>query len=358
MSSSHEQRPPTLSIVIAVHNEEGNLEELHRRLLTVLSGIGRSYEIVYVDDGSTDRSLDLLLALRRQAEECVVVVELYRNYGQFRALTAGFERARGAVVVTLDADLQNPPEEIPRLLARLEEGDYDVVNGWRRNRQDSAFRRLASRVANRIAASLTGVKMRDYGCMLRAYKSDLVRQVAACHERSPYIPTLANALARRATEIEVAHAPRLSGESNYSLWKLIHLQYDMITSFSVLPLRWLSLLGLLVCVLAGLGGAWVLAAPLLGFGAPLTSAHALVVLLFLLIGVMFLSLGFVGEYVGRIYNEVRPRPRFVVRWIHATGDADERREQEGARGQATEPARTTPLPALRDDGPKKIGERD
>jgi undecaprenyl-phosphate 4-deoxy-4-formamido-L-arabinose transferase len=282
-----------------------------------MRALGRSYEIVYIDDGSRDRSLPLLLDIRQAQPDQVMVLELYRNYGQFRALVAGFERVRGEIVVTLDADLQNPPEEIPKLVRLLEEGSYDVVNGWRRNRQDSAFRRIASRAANRIAAALTGVRMRDYGCMLRVYRRDVIRQIVACHEQSPYIPTLANALARRATEIEVAHAQRHSGRSNYSLWKLIHLQYDMVTSFSVLPLRWLSVLGAVIAVLSLLAGAGMVVASLYGVGAGLGLVPALVLVLFLLLGVIFLTLGFVGEYVGRIYNEVRQRPRFVVRTVHS-----------------------------------------
>jgi undecaprenyl-phosphate 4-deoxy-4-formamido-L-arabinose transferase len=334
MTSNPEQGRPEISVVIPVHNEEGNLPELHRRLEAVLGAMRRPYEIVYVDDGSGDASLALLLGMRERSPGTVVVIELYRNYGQFRALTAGFERARGPIVVTLDADLQNPPEEIPRLVTCLEEGPYDVVNGWRANRQDTPFRRVASRIANRIAAALTGVKMRDYGCMLRAYRIEVVRQVVECREASPYIPTLANALARRATEIPVAHALRGSGQSNYSIWKLIHLQYDMITSFSVLPLRWLSLLGVAICGFAVLGGGAVLAAAALGAGGGLGVVPLLVVFLFLLIGILFLSLGFVGEYVGRIYNEVRHRPRYVVRTLHAPyatpAESEPRRSAESA----------------------------
>jgi undecaprenyl-phosphate 4-deoxy-4-formamido-L-arabinose transferase len=336
-------RAPQISAVIPVHNEEGNLEELHRRLDAALAGLGRAYEIVYVDDGSTDGSAAILLDIRRRQPDHVIVVQLYRNYGQFRAIIAGFERARGEIVVTLDADLQNPPEEIPRLVARMEEGGYDVVNGWRRNRQDTRFRRVASRLANRLAAALTGVRMRDYGCMLRAYRREVVAQVVACHEQSPYIPTLANALARRATEIEVAHAARRSGRSNYSLLKLIHLQYDMVTSFSVLPLRWLNLVGVFIVALAAAAGAAVLAAPLVGLGARVTALHAVLVVLFLLVGVLFLALGFVGEYVGRIYNEVRQRPRFVVRTVHGAKPKGAAEPEPPARDQVR------PLREMRDD---------
>jgi undecaprenyl-phosphate 4-deoxy-4-formamido-L-arabinose transferase len=311
--------PPQISAVVPIYNEAGNVETLHRRLDAALRSLGRPSEIVYVDDGSRDGSLERLLDLRRADPERVVVVELYRNYGQFRAIIAGFEQARGEVVVTLDADLQNPPEEIPRLVAHLEAGGYDVVNGWRRERHDTPFRRLASRIANRIAAALTGVPMRDYGCMLRAYRLELVRQVAACHEQSPYVPTLANALARRTSEIEVAHAPRHSGRSKYSIWKLIALQYDMVTSFSVLPLRWLSVLGAGICGVTLLCGGALAMAPLLRPGAKFGVVPFLVTLLFLLLGVLFFVLGFVGEYVGRIYNEVRHRPRYVVRAVHDGG---------------------------------------
>jgi undecaprenyl-phosphate 4-deoxy-4-formamido-L-arabinose transferase len=286
------------------------------------------------------------MEFRRRQPDRIVVIRLYRNYGQFRAINAGFERVRGDIVVTLDADLQNPPEEIPRLIARMEEGDFDIVNGWRRNRQDSWFRRLASRLANRIAAALTGVRMRDYGCMLRAYRIEVVRQVAACREQSPYIPTLANALARRATEIEVAHAARGSGQSNYSFLKLVHLQYDMVTSFSVQPLRWLSLLGFLVAGVSVLACAALLAAPWFGLGARVTSAHALLALLFVLLGVLILALGFVGEYVGRIYNEVRQRPRFVVRDVHEPAAAESTGDPESPAARE----RATRLREIRDDG--------
>jgi undecaprenyl-phosphate 4-deoxy-4-formamido-L-arabinose transferase len=336
-------RIPQISAVVPVHNEEGNLDELHRRLDAALAGLGRPYEIIYVDDGSSDGSAAILHEIRRRHTDRVVLVQLYRNYGQFRAIIAGFERARGEIVLTLDADLQNPPEEIPRLVARMEEGGYDVVNGWRRNRQDSRFRRVASRLANRIAAALTGVRMRDYGCMLRAYRREVAAQVVACHEQSPYIPTLANALARRATEIEVAHASRHSGRSNYSLLKLIHLQYDMVTSFSVLPLRWLSLVGVFVAALAVVIGAALFVAPLVGLGGGLTALNMVLAFFLLLLGALFLALGFVGEYVGRIYNEVRQRPRFVVKSVHATQARGTVEPEPPARDQVR------PLREVRDD---------
>jgi undecaprenyl-phosphate 4-deoxy-4-formamido-L-arabinose transferase len=325
-------RDPEISVVIPVYNEEQSLPELHRRLDAALRSIGRGYEILYVDDGSSDGGLALLLDLQRRQPDVVQVVELFRNYGQFNAILAGFERVRGGIVLTLDADLQNPPEEIPRLVAKLDEG-YDVVNGWRRDRQDSAFRRWASRLANAIAARTTGVKVRDYGCMLRAHRREIVDQVVACREQSSYLPTLANALAGRVAELEVAHAERAAGRSKYPFWKLIDLEYDMLTSFSVLPLRMISLLGAVVATAACLAGLWVMVRPWLA-AAPPGRGGGLAALLFLLIGLLFLALGLVGEYVGRIHNEIRMRPRFVVRRVHGATDVAAALPLERGRGAA------------------------
>jgi undecaprenyl-phosphate 4-deoxy-4-formamido-L-arabinose transferase len=315
--SSH----PVISVVIPVCNEEENLTLLHRRLEPVLRGLGREYEVIYVDDGSADGSLVLLMNLQDRYPGTVRVVELYRNFGQFAAVLAGLEIARGAIVITLDADLQNPPEEIPRLVAKIDEG-FDVVNGWRRGRHDNLFRRLGSRVANRISCRITGVKLNDIGCMLRAYRHEIVQQILACKDRSIYIPTLANAFARRPAEIEVAHAGRGAGVSKYSVTRLISLQYDLMTSFSNLPLRLLSLFGLVIALPAMGFGSIAIARWTMG-GPGQSADHALLALLFVLVGLLFSALGLVGEYVGRIFDDVRGRPRFVVRSIregrgHAT----------------------------------------
>ena len=323
---------PHISAVVPIYNEERNIPELHRRLDAALQQTGRSYEIVYIDDGSSDGGLAILLGLQRAQPTSVRVIELYRNYGQFNAITAGFERVRGEVIVTLDADLQNPPEEIPRLLARLAEG-YDVVNGWRKNRHDSLFRRVASRAANTIAARTTGVPVKDYGCMLRAYRREVIDQVAACREHGSYVPTLANAFARRVTEIEVGHAVRGAGRSNYSLLKLINLQFDMLTSFSVLPLRMISLLGLVIaCAGGGTAGLILLARALYGSPSP-RGTPVLFALLFCTLGLLFIAIGMLGEYIGRIFDEVRMRPRYVVRRLH--GDP-ERRAASGSQRDAAD----------------------
>jgi undecaprenyl-phosphate 4-deoxy-4-formamido-L-arabinose transferase len=305
---------PDLSLVIPVYNEQDNLPRLQARLVAVLRGIGRRWEIVYVDDGSRDRSLDILRGFAAAGEGRVRVIELYRNAGQFSALAAGLEQAEGAVVVTLDADLQNPPEEIPRLLAAIDEG-HDVVNGWRKDRHDSAFRRFVSRIANGIARAVTGLAIHDYGCMLRACRREVVDQVVAFRDHAPYLPVLANTCARRPVEIPVAHAGRHAGVSKYPLRKLIALQCDMLASLPGQPLRPIALAGAVLGFAAcGAALAIALLALLLESGAVVTLGLAAV--LFFLVGLLFLAVAVVAEYTGRTWDLARQRPRAVVRRVH------------------------------------------
>jgi undecaprenyl-phosphate 4-deoxy-4-formamido-L-arabinose transferase len=336
-----------LSVVIPVYNEENNLGLLHQRLETTLLALGRSFEVIYVDDGSTDRSLEILTRLGRTRAGSVRVVELYRNYGQFAAIAAGFGRARGAIVVTLDSDLQNPPEEIPKLVAKIEEG-YDVVNGWRKDRRDSTFRRLTSRLVNRIARAAGGPRVRDHGCMLRAYRWEVAQQIAACQERSPYVPTLANSLARRVAEIEVEHSKRSGGRSKYTLARLIDLQYNMLATYSARPLRALSLSGL------GLSAAAIVLGGLLAlrrlFAGPEGGwTPALFMVLFFLIGLLFVALGLVGELVGRIYDVSRQQPRFVVRRVHGDAEGDDASTTTADDPRAAVKVRDDGVPAPRKD---------
>lgn len=308
--------PPDISVVIPIYNEADNIELLHRRLTHTLAELGRPYEVWYVDDGSADRSLELLRGLTRD-DPCVGVIELTRNFGQHAAVLAGFAASRADIVVTLDGDLQNPPEEIPRLVAKLEEG-YEVVGGWREDRQDPWFRRAASDVINHLTSFTVGVKMNDYGCMLRAYRRAVVQQIIDCDERSSFIPALANSLAKRTAEIEVQHADRFSGRSKYSLLKLLRLSFDLITGFSLLPIQLMSLSGIVVA-LAGMGfGAFLLVRRLF-VGPESEGVFTLFAILFVFIGILILAVGMVGEYVGRIYLEVRRRPTYRIRAIHHQG---------------------------------------
>ncbi|HVN87327.1 MAG TPA: glycosyltransferase [Candidatus Binatia bacterium] len=304
---------PQLSVVIPIFNEAANIALLHERLSRVMKDLGRPYEIWYVDDGSSDGSLDLLTQLTARDPQ-IGLIELTRNFGQHAAVLAGFAAARGDIIITLDGDLQNPPEEIPRLVAKIEEG-YEVVGGWREARQDPAFRKLASRAVNELTAFTVGVKMKDYGCMLRAYRRDIVRQIIDCDERSSFIPALANSLAKRTAEIEVQHSDRFSGTSKYGLLKLMRLLFDLMTGFSLLPIQTVSVAGLVVAM-AGVGFGVFLLVRRFFVGPESEGVFTLFAILFVFIGILILAVGLVGEYVGRIYLEVRRRPTYRIRAIH------------------------------------------
>ena len=298
-------------MVIPVFNEAENLPALLPRLLPVMDGLGRPYEVIFVDDGSRDLTLSVLRGFVDARPGTIRVLELSRNFGQHPAILAAFQRARGSVVVTLDADLQNPPEEIPRLLAKIDEG-FDVVGGIRRNRQDSWFRRAASRLVNRVTGAITGMRLSDYGCMLRAYGRDVVDEINACEENATFIPALAQSFSRRPTEVEVAHAERAAGESKYSLYKLLRLNFDLMTGFSVVPLQIFTLFGFVVAA-GGVAFGVFLGIRRLIVGAEVEGVFTLFAILFTVVGVLLAGLGIVGEYIGRIYHEVRRRPRFSVR---------------------------------------------
>jgi undecaprenyl-phosphate 4-deoxy-4-formamido-L-arabinose transferase len=302
-----------VSIVVPVYNEAANLAALWQRLGAVAAAIP-SCEVVFVDDGSRDNSLAMLREIAAH-DSRVRVVELARNFGQHAALLAGFRECRGEVVVTLDADLQNPPEEIPRLLQAIDAGN-DVVGGWRAERQDQAYRRLASRLHNRITSLIVGVPMHDYGCMLRAYRRHIIDTVIQCDEKAAFIPALANSFAKRVAEIEVAHDERAGGQSKYNLLRLAQLSLNLITGFSLLPIQVLSMTGVAIALL-DMAFAVALLGHRLIYGPQQEGAMwTLFAVLFFFVGLLFLAIGLIGEYVGRIYLEVRRRPTYLVRAVH------------------------------------------
>lgn len=305
-----------ISLVIPVYNEEPNIAVLLERLLPVMKGIGEPFEVILVDDGSTDRSLVLLQGYTSQPE--IKVVELTKNYGQHAAIMAGFSIVRGEIVVTLDADLQNPPEEIPRLIAKMTEGNYDVVGTIRKGRKDSLFRIMPSKLINMVARKITGVQMKDWGCMLRAYRRPVVERMLACREHATFIPALATHFGKRVTEIEVEHEERYGGKSNYPLRKLINLQFDLVASFSEFPMKLLMYGGVVMSFLGVLFGL-VLAVARLKYGAHWAAqgVFTLFAILFVFVGLQFFALGIIGEYIGRIYREVRKRPEYAIERIHA-----------------------------------------
>jgi undecaprenyl-phosphate 4-deoxy-4-formamido-L-arabinose transferase len=305
---------PRVSVVVPVYNEQEVLPALFARLYPALDALGRSYELLLVDDGSRDRSPQLLREQFERRRDVTRVLLLAGNFGQHMAIMAAFEHARGEVAVTLDADLQNPPEEIARLLAQVDAG-HDYVGSYRRTREDSVFRRLASRLMNRVRERITDIRMTDQGCMLRAYSREVVQAINACREASTFIPALGYTFARNPAEVEVAHEERSAGRSKYSFYRLLRLNFDLVTGFSLVPLQLFSLLGMLVAIASVLLYLGVLSARLLSGGSWPSLWEALWdrdVLVFFLLGIVLFGLGLVGEYVGRIYEQVRGRPRYLV----------------------------------------------
>lgn len=301
---------PVLSVVIPVYNEEPGLSALFARLYPALDALGVTYEVIFINDGSKDRSAQLLSAQFEARPEVTRVILFNGNFGQHRAILAGFEYSRGERVVTLDADLQNPPEDIATLLAAMDRG-HDYVGSIRRLRQDNAWRRWASRAMNRLRARLTRIVMTDQGCMMRAYSRNIVQLINQCGEMNTFIPALAYQFARQPTEVVVGHEERHAGESKYSLYSLIRLNFDLVTGFSVVPLQWFSMLGMAISVAAG-ALVLLLVARRLVIGPEEGGLFTLFAIAFLLIGLALFGIGLIGEYVGRIYQEVRSRPRYVI----------------------------------------------
>lgn len=306
--------PPYLSLVIPVYNEKENLSELIDRCLEACRATGRTFEIILVDDGSRDGSRAIILQAADRHSEVVSII-LNRNYGQHAAVFAGLEQSKGEIVVTLDADLQNPPEEIPNLVREMDRG-VDVVGTVRENRQDSVFRRAASTLVNQMVRQATGVMMHDYGCMLRAYRRPVVDALLQCPERSTFIPILANSFAGSTAEIMVRHSRRENGNSKYGILKLISLQFDLLTSMSTFPLRLLSFMGAVISVCGVAFGALLMVLRFV-YGAAWAAdgVFTLFALLFVFIGAQFIGLGLLGEYIGRIYHDVRSRPRYFIHEI-------------------------------------------
>ncbi len=319
---------PQLSIVIPMFNEEGNLPALFDRLLKVCHGLDVTWEVVCVNDGSRDRTPAIVREVQAR-DPHVVLVDFVRNFGQHAAVTAGFAHARGQWIITLDADLQNPPEEIPALVGHFRNG-HDLINTIRRDRQDTWFRKFGSRLTNKLVRRLSGIKLNDFGCMLRGYSAEVAKRVVACREYRTFIPALATLFAAKPIEVEVGHAERSQGESKYPLRKLLQLQLDLITNFSVQPLRMLFISGIGFAAFGILVGLLIIAMRI-WYGPAWANYGTLTILGFLLIflGAQFFALGLVGEYVGRILVQVRLREPFVVASVERSGETTEHPGVEG-----------------------------
>ena len=302
-----------LSIVIPVYNEEQGLAALFARLYPALDALRVPYEIIFVNDGSRDGSAALLREQFQRRPDVTRVILFNGNFGQHMAIMAGFEQVRGRRIVTLDADLQNPPEEIGRLTAKMDEG-HDYVGSIRRLRQDSAFRRYASKAMNLVRERITRIRMTDQGCMLRAYSREIVDAINSCREISTYIPALAYTFAQRPVEIEVEHEERAAGVSKYSLYQLIRLNFDLVTAFSLVPLQMFSLAGMLISLLSILFVGYLAVRRLL-IGPEAEGVFTLFGIVFFLLGIALFGIGLLGEYVGRISQQVRQRPRYLIQAV-------------------------------------------
>lgn len=323
---------PELSVVIPIYNEEAGLEQLFARLYPALDALSISYEVIFVNDGSRDQSSNKLAVQFRARPDVTRVILLNGNYGQHMAILAGFGAVRGEITVTLDADLQNPPEEIGNLVAKIREG-YDYVGSIRRKRHDATWRTLASKAMNRLREKITHIKITDQGNMLRAYGRNVIELINQCAEVNTFVPALAYTFARKPTEIVVAHEERSAGESKYSVYSLIRLNFDLVTGFSLVPLQMFSMLGM---GLSAGSAALVIFLLIRRFvlGAEAEGVFTLFAFAFFLMGVILFGIGLLGEYVGRIFQQVRARPRYVVQAILQQIDPDAESDKPAATNAA------------------------
>lgn len=327
---------PELSVVIPIYNEEAGLAKLYARLYPALDALGLRYEIIFVNDGSRDNSPALLADQFRLRPDVTRVVLLNGNYGQHMAILAGFEASRGEITVTLDADLQNPPEEIGNLVAKMREG-YDYVGSIRRKRQDAAWRTYASKAMNSLREKITHIKITDQGNMLRAYGRNVIDLINQCSEVNTFVPALAYTFARKPTEIVVEHEERTAGESKYSLYSLIRLNFDLMTGFSLVPLQLFSMVGMILSVASGLLVLLLLVRRFF-LGAEAEGVFTLFTIVFFMLGVVLFGIGLLGEYVGRIFQQVRGRPQYVVKTVLQELPFIERREAKKESATTSEQA--------------------
>lgn len=316
-----------LSVVIPLYNEEENIPELYRELSEVCSTLETRHEIIFVDDGSSDRSLELLSKIQGD-DNNVVVVSFRRNFGQTAAMSAGFDYARGDIIVSMDADLQNDPRDIPKLLNKIEEG-YDVVTGWRFDRKDPFLnRRLPSIIANRIISSTTGVKLHDYGCTLKAFRREVIKSIRLYGEMHRFIPAIASGMGVSITEVKVNHRPRKYGTSKYGISRTFRVILDLVTvkfllSYSTRPIQVFGLAGILS---GGIGFfiALIMTIQRQFFGKPMADRPLLfLAVLLIFIGFQFITIGLLAELQARTYHESQDKPIYYVRKILRKDDDSE-----------------------------------
>ncbi|MCH7744812.1 MAG: glycosyltransferase family 2 protein [Chloroflexi bacterium] len=319
-----------VSIVIPIHNEEESLTQLYEEVKGVLETLDISWELIFIDDGSTDTSLDILNAIQN-SDSRVRVIQLRRNFGQTAAMAAGFDYAQGEVIITMDGDLQNDPADIPRLLKKLDEG-YDIVSGWRKDRKDSFLTKsLPSKLSNMLASWLTGVHLHDYGCTLKAYRREVIERINLYGELHRYIPAVASSIGANVAEIDVKHSARLYGKSKYGMGRLLRGFLDLISlklmlSYMTRPMQMFGGLGMLF-MFGGMSSALGTVLMKVFMGMDMTGNPMLYLsILFFISGIQLVSLGFLGEMTMRTYHETQQKPIYNVRHVYENGKLpDERR---------------------------------
>jgi glycosyltransferase involved in cell wall biosynthesis len=309
-----------ISVVIPAYNEEENITHLYDELSGVLAALQRSYEIIFVDDGSSDNTLAMLRSIQ-QKDDKVGVIRFRRNFGQTAAMSAGFDFASGDVIVTMDGDLQNDPHDIPRLLEKIEEG-YDVVTGWRYDRKDAFLnRRLPSIIANKIISWTTGVALHDYGCTLKAFRREVIKNIRLYGEMHRFIPAIASGMGISFTEIKVNHRPRKYGTSKYGISRTLRVVLDLITvkfllSYATRPIQIFGLLGF-ISGSVGFVLALIMTIQRQFFGIPLSDRPLLLLaILLIFIGIQFVSIGLIAELQARTYHETQQKPVYFVKEVY------------------------------------------
>lgn len=308
-----------LSLILPVYNEEKNLPVLYREIIDSCEGLGKSFEVLFVDDGSTDESGNILRDIYK-SDKRVRVIRFRRNFGQTAALSAGFHHSRGEIVVTMDADLQNDPRDIPLLLEKMEEG-FDIVSGWRIKRKDNFLRRkLPSALANRLISFITGVKLHDYGCTLKAFRRDVIKNIDLYGEMHRFIPAIASTMGVDIAEIKVHHRPRKHGKSKYSIMRFIKVILDLLTvkfllSYSTRPLQIFGLFGLVSGLMGG-GIAVMMSYQRLFLQKSIADRPLLLLaVLLLMIGFQFITLGLLAEIMVRAYHESLKKKTYFIKEI-------------------------------------------
>ena len=321
MNNNQQEKPELdLSIVLPVFNEEDNIEALHEEIIVVLDQLKLTAEVIYVDDGSDDDTLPKLKALQ-QNDSRVVVAEFRRNFGQTAAMVAGFDLARGEIVISMDADRQNDPADIPRFIEKMEEG-YDLVSGWRFDRQDGfLLRRLPSQLANRLISYTTDVKLHDYGCSLKAFRFDVVKQISLYGEMHRFIPAIASWVGVRIAEIKVNHRARVAGVSKYGISRTFRVILDLITvkfllSYSSRPLQFFGSIGMFSSVM-GTGIAFWMTIQKIFFDVAMSGRPLLLFsILLIFIGLQFITFGLLAELMTRTYHEAQDKPIYNIRHLY------------------------------------------